>query len=169
MLSNCYVQPSAVMIMEWRTQDRVQAVGKLYLWVNVRRYTATRAPLMLQTENDQIDKTGTNSRYIPWNQPQDPASQAPKFEKNAVSTAKYDTYFLTFIPLFLFEMFSRVAYLYFLIQVRFLKLIIDMLQCLRACVVPNFLPVAGFATLLHGLDCYIHSAPLQHVQMQSLS
>jgi hypothetical protein len=78
--------------------------------------------LMLQTENEQIDKSGTTSRYIPWNQPEEP-TQGPKFEKNAVSTAKYDTYFLTFIPLFLFEMFSRVAYLYFLIQVRFLYLV----------------------------------------------
>jgi hypothetical protein len=34
-----------------------------------------------------------------------------------VTTAKYDPYFVTFLPIFLFEMFSRVAYLYFLIQV----------------------------------------------------
>ena len=81
--------------------------------------STTRAP-MLQTENEQLDKSGTSSRYIPWNQPEDPNQPLKSYEKNAVSTAKYDTYFLTFIPLFLFEMFSRVAYLYFLIQVRLL-------------------------------------------------
>jgi Phospholipid-translocating ATPase N-terminal len=56
------------------------------------------------------------SRYIPWNLQEHKVSS--KFEGNSVSTAKYDPYFVTFVPLFLFEMFSRVAYLYFLIQVR---------------------------------------------------
>jgi Phospholipid-translocating ATPase N-terminal len=37
-------------------------------------------------------------------------------ETNRVVTAKYNI--VTFLPIFLFEMFSRVAYLYFLIQVR---------------------------------------------------
>jgi Phospholipid-translocating ATPase N-terminal len=63
-----------------------------------------------------IDSSGTHSRYIPWNHHKGQSSQ--KFDGNSVSTAKYDPYFVTFIPLFLFEMFSRVAYLYFLIQVR---------------------------------------------------
>jgi hypothetical protein len=65
---------------------------------------------------EQIDKSGTHSRYIPWNHTEEGAVHQT-FESNAVSTAKYDQYFVTFIPLFLFEMFSRVAYLYFLIQV----------------------------------------------------
>jgi hypothetical protein len=34
---------------------------------------------------------------------------------NSVKTAKYNI--ATFLPIFLFEMFSRVAYLYFLAQV----------------------------------------------------
>lgn len=37
------------------------------------------------------------------------------FESNRVVTSKYN--FVTFLPIFLFEMFSRVAYLYFLLQV----------------------------------------------------
>lgn len=39
---------------------------------------------------------------------------APIPETNRVVTSKYNV--ITFIPIFLFEMFSRVAYLYFLIQ-----------------------------------------------------
>ena len=35
---------------------------------------------------------------------------------NSVKTAKYNV--VTFLPIFLWEMFSRVAYLYFLLQVR---------------------------------------------------
>lgn len=38
------------------------------------------------------------------------------FESNRVVTSKYN--FITFLPIFLFEMFSRVAYLYFLLQAR---------------------------------------------------
>lgn len=34
---------------------------------------------------------------------------------NAIKTAKYNI--ITFVPIFLWEMFSRVAYLYFLAQV----------------------------------------------------
>ena len=40
---------------------------------------------------------------------------AEGFAKNAIKTAKYNP--VTFLPIFLFEMFSRVAYLYFLFQV----------------------------------------------------
>lgn len=37
---------------------------------------------------------------------------------NGVKTAKYNV--VTFLPIFLFEMFSRAAYLYFLLQVCFI-------------------------------------------------
>ena len=40
------------------------------------------------------------------------------FQGNAITTSKYNI--LTFLPIFLFVMFSRVAYLYFLLQARFL-------------------------------------------------
>lgn len=40
----------------------------------------------------------------------------PGFTHNGIKTAKYNP--ITFLPIFLFEMFSRAAYLYFLIQVR---------------------------------------------------
>lgn len=41
---------------------------------------------------------------------------AGEFVGNGIRTAKYN--FLTFLPLFLWEMFSRAAYFYFLIQAR---------------------------------------------------
>ena len=36
------------------------------------------------------------------------------FKHNSIKTSKYNP--VTFLPIFLFEMFSRAAYLYFLIQ-----------------------------------------------------
>lgn len=42
-----------------------------------------------------------------------------KYVNNGISTAKYNV--ITFLPIFLFEMFSRAAYLYFLLQVRFAR------------------------------------------------
>lgn len=72
---------------------------------------------LLQSSREQgIDTSNQNSRYIPWTG-QDDHPHLAKLEGNAVSTAKYDRYFITFIPKFLFEMFSRVAYVYFLFQV----------------------------------------------------
>ena len=41
---------------------------------------------------------------------------AGQFVGNGIKTAKYN--FLTFLPFFLWEMFSRPAYFYFLIQAR---------------------------------------------------
>lgn len=43
------------------------------------------------------------------------APPAQDFVSNKVVTSKYNV--ITFLPIFLFEMFSRVAYLYFLLQV----------------------------------------------------
>lgn len=45
---------------------------------------------------------------------QNPNLEVFKRENNRVVTSKYN--FVTFLPIFLFEMFTRVAYLYFLIQ-----------------------------------------------------
>lgn len=50
-----------------------------------------------------------------WNKSDAPES---KFKTNAIRTGKYDPYFITFVPIFLFDTFTRVAYIYFLIQVR---------------------------------------------------
>ena len=44
-----------------------------------------------------------------------PADKTAGFAKNSIKTAKYNL--ITFLPIFLFEMFSRAAYLYFLAQV----------------------------------------------------
>ena len=73
----------------------------------------------LQETNEPINPATTTARYIPW-ELQEPVQNVGVFKGNAVSSAKYDPYFITFLPRFLFEMFSRVAYLYFLIQVRML-------------------------------------------------
>lgn len=45
----------------------------------------------------------------------EPADKKEKLAGNNIRTAKYNV--ITFLPIFLFEMFSRVAYLYFLAQV----------------------------------------------------
>ena len=42
-----------------------------------------------------------------------------QYVHNGIKTAKYNV--VTFLPIFLFEMFSRAAYLYFLLQVRLLS------------------------------------------------
>lgn len=44
-----------------------------------------------------------------------PADKTAGFAANNIKTAKYNL--ITFFPIFLFEMFSRAAYLYFLAQV----------------------------------------------------
>ena len=49
-------------------------------------------------------------------QPDRQAAAATEFASNKVVTSKYNV--VTFLPIFLFEMFSRVAYLYFLLQVQ---------------------------------------------------
>lgn len=45
-----------------------------------------------------------------------PGAPSAHFQGNAITTSKYNL--LTFLPIFLFVMFSRVAYLYFLLQAR---------------------------------------------------
>ena len=44
-----------------------------------------------------------------------PTAVNEEFTGNIIKTAKYNV--ATFLPIFLFEMFSRAAYLYFLLQV----------------------------------------------------
>ena len=45
-----------------------------------------------------------------------PSAVNEEFSGNVIKTAKYNV--ATFLPIFLFEVFSRAAYLYFLLQVR---------------------------------------------------
>ena len=71
-------------------------------------------PVSFQDE-ERVSKENPRARYIGVNQEQNVLEPGPKFDGNGISTAKYNV--ATFLPLFLFEMFSRVAYLYFLIQV----------------------------------------------------
>ena len=46
----------------------------------------------------------------------DRGNEAPGHVPNSIKTAKYNV--ITFLPIFIVEMFSRMAYLYFLAQVR---------------------------------------------------
>ena len=55
----------------------------------------------------------------------------PGFGHNGIKTAKYNP--VTFAPIFLFEMFSRAAYLYFLIQVQLILLAQSLLTCHTSC------------------------------------
>lgn len=68
----------------------------------------------MQEETKPIDPTNPSTRYVSWNKPNAPDE---KFATNAISTGKYDSYFVTFLPIFLFDTFTRVAYIYFLLQV----------------------------------------------------
>lgn len=72
-----------------------------------------------------------------------PGALNRSFCGNAIHTAKYNV--ITFLPLFLFTMFSRVAYLYFLAQVGLMPLllyILAQLGLMRAscCVCCTFSP-----------------------------
>jgi hypothetical protein len=80
---------------------------------SIRANTCHTAQPLVQ-EHANVEKNNPESRYISRNIAEEPID--PSFSENAVSTSKYNI--VTFLPLFLFEMFSRVAYLYFLIQVR---------------------------------------------------
>ena len=78
------------------------------------RPTAARCPLALHTPQAEAEEEGkTRVIYV---DRQAQAGAGRKFESNRVVTSKYNI--ITFLPIFLFEMFSRVAYLYFLLQVR---------------------------------------------------
>ena len=55
-----------------------------------------------------------DSRVVHLNPP--PGATERRFGTNSVRTAKYNV--VTFLPRYLFEQFSQVAYFYFLVQVR---------------------------------------------------
>jgi hypothetical protein len=73
-----------------------------------------------------------------------------KYASNSIKTSKYNI--LTFMPVFLFEMFSRVAYLYFLFQV--------ISPALPSCI----MPVLKAQTHTHA-----HTRTLTHIPTLSLS
>ncbi len=69
----------------------------------------------MQTEDgEQKAPAASDSRTVDLAGGQ-PADKTLGFATNNIKTAKYNL--LTFFPIFLFEMFSRAAYLYFLAQV----------------------------------------------------
>ena len=76
-----------------------------------------------------------------------PGSENPPFMGNSIKTAKYNI--VTFLPIFLFEMFSRAAYLYFLLQVR-----------------PSQVIASGWAARF---VCKLHEMSFQHGQTAHLS
>lgn len=65
------------------------------------------------TDSTVKEAEDTRTRII-YSGPGQQAAPGPEFESNKVVTSKYNI--VTFLPIFLFEMFSRVAYLYFLLQ-----------------------------------------------------
>lgn len=78
---------------------------------------------IVQRESNTVEETSTGKdskedgfREIHFEpkESQNPNLEAFKRENNRVITSKYNI--VTFLPIFLFEMFTRVAYLYFLIQ-----------------------------------------------------
>lgn len=76
----------------------------------------------MQTEDgEQKAPAASDSRTVDLAGGQ-PADKTLGFATNNIKTAKYNL--LTFFPIFLFEMFSRAAYLYFLAQVK---------HCFRCC------------------------------------
>ena len=68
-----------------------------------------------------------------------PGAPSGHFQGNAITTSKYNI--VTFLPIFLFVMFSRVAYLYFLLQARSPPAAELHAPPLRTRSVPSFMPV----------------------------
>ena len=63
----------------------------------------------------QVKELQGSSRFVGLNKQPDGPPQ--KFANNRIRTAKYNV--VTFFPYFLYEMFKRAAYLYFLLQACF--------------------------------------------------
>eukprot|EP00210_Caulerpa_lentillifera_P001750 g1680.t1 len=70
--------------------------------------------LSIPESGNASTESQVESRKIRVNMDYLQVEKKPKFVNNAISTSKYNI--ITFLPIFLFEMFSRVAYLYFLAQ-----------------------------------------------------
>lgn len=70
---------------------------------------------LVQEEARKIDPNNKEARFIARNHAD---LHMKRFASNAIHTGKYDRLFITFIPVFLWDTFTRVAYLYFLAQVR---------------------------------------------------
>ena len=79
-----------------------------------------------------------------------PADKTFGFASNSIKTAKYNL--ITFLPIFLFEMFSRAAYLYFLAQVgnagAHRTCTFQRQECFSCCIVKQLCPVSC-VSLLH--------------------
>ena len=70
---------------------------------------------MVQEEASQIDPNNKDARFIARNHSD---LHMKRFASNAIHTGKYDRLFITFLPIFLWDTFTRLVYLYFLTQVR---------------------------------------------------
>lgn len=69
----------------------------------------------MQDDNGSIDPANKAARFVAWNKPD---LHNKRYRTNAIHSGKYDRLYITFVPIFLFDTFTRVAYIYFLIQVR---------------------------------------------------
>jgi hypothetical protein len=90
------------------------------------------------------------------------------FCSNSIYTAKYNL--VTFLPIFLFTMFSRVAYLYFLAQVlapllsAFTMSLSVILHFRNAAGLEWLLILMHVRPMLSGLSCALSTAP--HVELK---
>ena len=84
-----------------------------YQSVVSRESQKKEADISANSCNNDASSSFREIHYYPTESP-NPNLEAFKKEDNRVVTSKYNL--VTFLPIFLFEMFTRVAYLYFLIQ-----------------------------------------------------
>ena len=77
--------------------------------------SSQHATLTLQGSKNGHKEGKNKAQTEPWTIKIERGNEAEGHLPNSIRTAKYNA--ITFFPIFLVEMFSRVAYLYFLAQV----------------------------------------------------
>ena len=81
--------------------------------------SSQHATLALQGSKNGHKEGKDGAQAEPWTIKIERGNEVEGHVPNSIRTAKYNA--ITFFPIFLVEMFSRVAYLYFLAQVLFLQ------------------------------------------------
>ena len=80
--------------------------------------SSQHAALLLQGSKNGHKEGKDGAQAEPWTIKIERGNEVEGHVPNSIRTAKYNA--ITFFPIFLIEMFGRVAYLYFLAQVPFL-------------------------------------------------
>ena len=112
----CSLQPPELLVSVAYTQH---AVSFLLQCIRYRAACAANLPALLAQEVELqrlglADLPGGNATRLVHHNTE--LGHPRTFATNSVTTAKYNV--ATFLPRFLFEVFSQVAYFYFLVQVR---------------------------------------------------